>query len=44
MKISLLMRDSSEKDGNIETVLDYILSWTLKLKAALAVSPPPKTV
>lgn len=30
MKISLLMRDSSEKDGNIETVLDYILSWTLR--------------
>lgn len=30
MKVSLLMRDSSEKDGNIETMLDYILSWTLR--------------
>ena len=27
---SLLMKDSSEKDGKIEAMLDYILSWTLR--------------
>lgn len=27
---SLLMYDSSEKDGKIETMLDYVLSWTLR--------------
>lgn len=29
-KHSLLMRDSSEKDGKLETLLDYVLSWTLR--------------
>ena len=28
-KVSLLMKDSSEGDSQKETMIDFILSWTL---------------
>lgn len=35
MEKSLLMKDSSENSGHIETILDYILSWTIR-RASIA--------
>lgn len=29
-KVSLLMKDSSEGDSQKETMIDFILSWTLR--------------
>ncbi len=37
MEKSLLMKDSSENSGHIETILDYILSWTIR-RAAITYS------
>lgn len=42
MEISLLMKDSSEKDGHIETVLDYALSWTMRRASVAYATEKPR--
>lgn len=41
MAVSLLMRDSSEKDGHIETILDYVLSWTIRRSSIIYATEKP---
>lgn len=42
MNTSLLMKDSSEKGGHIETMLDYILSWTIRRASVIYATEKPQ--